>query len=75
MGGLMLAIIGICFIGLIAVGVMAYYAATAETFELRKDSWECVAQHVEHSTTMMLVGNVPIFSSTSTKVCDSWKRK
>lgn len=43
----------------------------AETFELRKDTWECAAMHAE----MILIPAGKITVHSQVTVCDTWKRK
>ncbi len=51
------------------------YSASSDSFSLRKDSWECTANHHEAHSSVMLVGKVMIPQTSSTVVCDNWKRK
>ncbi len=60
---------------LCGIGYIIYDNTTVETFSLRKDSWECTANHPETHSSVMLVGKVIIPQTSSTVVCDNWKRK
>lgn len=46
--------------------------ATAEHFELRKDSWRCTASHQETITTFTQVGQVSVPLTQYYTVCDQW---
>lgn len=69
----LLALVTGCIVG--AIAYIIYSNATVETFSLRKDSWECTATHPETHSSVMLVGKVMIPQTSSTVVCDNYKRK
>jgi len=69
------------FIGLIAfaiVGVLGwavYSSLTAETYDLPKDEWACVASHKETSVIYVTVGKVSVPQPVTSTVCDAYERR
>lgn len=75
----------IIFVGALVIFIFVlfpmaiYQEVTAETFELKKADWVCMAQHKETTTTYVYSGNgksgvmVPITSTHDE--CDNWSRK
>lgn len=64
-----------CVAGVAFLGYAIYDSATAETFSLRKDAWDCTRSHSETQTTWIMVNNqtIPVFSETM--VCDQWSAR
>lgn len=59
----------------IVVPVAIYEYATAETFELRSDEWQCSAHVERSSSTYIKSGDVMVPITTHYKHCTQWSEK
>ncbi len=75
MDGIQLAFFVLCGLLGSLIGYAAYDSITAETFELRKDSWRCTASHTDTTVVPIMTGSTTVMVPQSSTVCDRWERK
>jgi hypothetical protein len=59
----------------IAILAFAALGPKPKTFELVVAEWSCTDSHEERTTTLVMVGKVPVTNVHTNTICDRWERK